>query len=773
MFEGKNIHLSPVDGKRLCSFSRKLCKQRRLNGYGFCIRHILEDCHAPFKQCEFTIKSNSEKCFNPVPKSATRIYCNNHLQVLGLLPKHCNKKKPVSKKPITKPRKEVKPDKMKKKSENAASTTKEKRKRKKGRSAKDICNAENIRVDNWQSSMVKMMKTSGQCCEQWKQKTLNTTVSAFRDTRQTAATDENVLDYYVVKDECAEFSKSEAYQSVILASPERVHHNTLRADSISFQERKILCKLKHQYGQLKQVVKAKQESGLLSYAVLSKLAASARCDPLQTANVLNTSNNGTFSSKIFRPRRHQAVYKVPCCLVVGNTRCPNAALPYMKYCSDHCTEDWDQLLFSKAVKHRAKKTSSACTTILSFLQDEETSQIHWKRKGDVVTHCKNKQRKQSVNTKQTSINKKTRLKRTMKKSSSSVSLKAQMQKKFSIPHKPVQKLNAHVNSTLRKSVDDENKVLDVVNDSTTLSEDAETTEDSSSEEEDSGSDTLTPEEAFHLPPGSLSSFSTPVDDEDSFSNIRRNCEVEDDDEFIRCSNSFEPFEPGSQLGRDLTSPTLNQLSSTDFDAFNMLLSPTKSLNPTAIISPRSSTLMAAFSSVSTMTSVNAMHKSLLARQKSDAHDRATTSLKITPVNVGNTSRKICFNAGCTAKHDNSSSSLSVNIPDTHYQDKRLYKHPTVFTNGKHTKPPSHGHTGVVLTNGIATHHNNSQALITLDENVLSKRYLNDSLLTQPPFFTDTSLFDDIRTDVDSPLEKVNPDIFFSSVFPVAHSAANI
>ena len=55
MFEGQNIHLSPVDGKRLCSFSRKICNQRRLNGYAFCIRHILEDKNSPFKQCP-TIK---------------------------------------------------------------------------------------------------------------------------------------------------------------------------------------------------------------------------------------------------------------------------------------------------------------------------------------------------------------------------------------------------------------------------------------------------------------------------------------------------------------------------------------------------------------------------------------------------------------------------------------------------------------------------------------------------------------------------------------------
>lgn len=67
MFEGKNIHSSPIDGKLLCSYSEKLCKQRRLNGYAFCIRHVLEDKNAPFKQCQYVAKYNGQQCTNPIP----------------------------------------------------------------------------------------------------------------------------------------------------------------------------------------------------------------------------------------------------------------------------------------------------------------------------------------------------------------------------------------------------------------------------------------------------------------------------------------------------------------------------------------------------------------------------------------------------------------------------------------------------------------------------------------------------------------------------------
>lgn len=72
MYEGKHIHFSEVDNKPLCSYSPKLCKQRRLNGYAFCIRHVLEDKTAPFKQCEYVAKYNSQRCTNPIPKAEDR-----------------------------------------------------------------------------------------------------------------------------------------------------------------------------------------------------------------------------------------------------------------------------------------------------------------------------------------------------------------------------------------------------------------------------------------------------------------------------------------------------------------------------------------------------------------------------------------------------------------------------------------------------------------------------------------------------------------------------
>lgn len=71
MFEGRNVHYSN-DNKPLCSFSGKLCKLRRLNGYGFCVRHILEDPDAPYHQCSFVVKSSGQRCSSAIPASHDR-----------------------------------------------------------------------------------------------------------------------------------------------------------------------------------------------------------------------------------------------------------------------------------------------------------------------------------------------------------------------------------------------------------------------------------------------------------------------------------------------------------------------------------------------------------------------------------------------------------------------------------------------------------------------------------------------------------------------------
>jgi len=58
----------PVEGL-FCMYSHRVCMQNQLEGFEFCLKHILEDKNAPFKQCCYTSTKNGKKCNNAAPKS--------------------------------------------------------------------------------------------------------------------------------------------------------------------------------------------------------------------------------------------------------------------------------------------------------------------------------------------------------------------------------------------------------------------------------------------------------------------------------------------------------------------------------------------------------------------------------------------------------------------------------------------------------------------------------------------------------------------------------
>lgn len=63
---GAHIHRNS-EGKLLCSYSDKLCSQRRLEGYAFCFKHILEDASSPFRRCQFYNEQSRKQCTIPIP----------------------------------------------------------------------------------------------------------------------------------------------------------------------------------------------------------------------------------------------------------------------------------------------------------------------------------------------------------------------------------------------------------------------------------------------------------------------------------------------------------------------------------------------------------------------------------------------------------------------------------------------------------------------------------------------------------------------------------
>eukprot|EP00096_Caligus_rogercresseyi_P016528 TRINITY_DN921_c0_g1_i1.p1 TRINITY_DN921_c0_g1~~TRINITY_DN921_c0_g1_i1.p1 ORF type:complete len:480 (-),score=126.30 TRINITY_DN921_c0_g1_i1:839-2278(-) len=62
----------------LCRYGGYLCHRERLKHYDFCLRHILEDKTAPFKQCTYNIKSQ-KRCLRPAPRADKKDgYCAEH-----------------------------------------------------------------------------------------------------------------------------------------------------------------------------------------------------------------------------------------------------------------------------------------------------------------------------------------------------------------------------------------------------------------------------------------------------------------------------------------------------------------------------------------------------------------------------------------------------------------------------------------------------------------------------------------------------------------------
>ena len=231
--------------------------------------------------------------------------------------------------------------------------------------------------------------------------------------------------------------------------------------------------------------------------------------------------------------------------------------------------------------------------------------------------------------------------------------------------------------------------------------------DTSESESDSENDILTPEEGFRVPQGTLSNFNL-QSDEDSFTRLQNsNMNYEDDDELMQCRNQFQ-FDSTS-LSRDISSsPTLNQLSSSGFDhSFKMFLSPTKNTSVQSVISPLTTSFFSSFEK-------NEEHKS-----KSDSDSGQNRCGKETPLQI------------TPLKHQDNS------------------KSPGIIQDGQQNSDD-------LITPRISNLFNSSN-------NSIRKSFNSEPLFTQSDIANTT--FDNIETDVgEISLEKVNPDIYFSSAF---------
>ncbi|XP_051865343.1 KAT8 regulatory NSL complex subunit 2 [Pristis pectinata] len=78
---GRLTPIPRVQETLACSFSHRPCSQPRLEGQEFCLKHILEDKNAPFKQCSYVSSKNSRRCPNAAPKPEKKdgvVFCAEH-----------------------------------------------------------------------------------------------------------------------------------------------------------------------------------------------------------------------------------------------------------------------------------------------------------------------------------------------------------------------------------------------------------------------------------------------------------------------------------------------------------------------------------------------------------------------------------------------------------------------------------------------------------------------------------------------------------------------
>ncbi|XP_014677149.1 PREDICTED: KAT8 regulatory NSL complex subunit 2-like [Priapulus caudatus] len=83
----------PIEGL-FCNYSHRICMQTRIEGSEYCIRHILEDKNAPYKQCSYVSSKHGRRCHGATPKSDKRDgYCAEHAKKTTVMRQRALRKK--------------------------------------------------------------------------------------------------------------------------------------------------------------------------------------------------------------------------------------------------------------------------------------------------------------------------------------------------------------------------------------------------------------------------------------------------------------------------------------------------------------------------------------------------------------------------------------------------------------------------------------------------------------------------------------------------------
>ncbi|XP_059620244.1 KAT8 regulatory NSL complex subunit 2 [Phlebotomus argentipes] len=66
------LHVEIENKTKACAFTKHDCTLPRLVGFEYCLKHILQDPKAPYKQCAYAYPITGKKCLQPAPKYESR-----------------------------------------------------------------------------------------------------------------------------------------------------------------------------------------------------------------------------------------------------------------------------------------------------------------------------------------------------------------------------------------------------------------------------------------------------------------------------------------------------------------------------------------------------------------------------------------------------------------------------------------------------------------------------------------------------------------------------
>lgn len=85
----EQLHAEIENKTKACSNIVYDCTLPRIEGFGYCLKHILQDPKAPYKQCAYLYPINGKRCTQPAPKYDPKkdiftSYCFEHSRLSQL-----------------------------------------------------------------------------------------------------------------------------------------------------------------------------------------------------------------------------------------------------------------------------------------------------------------------------------------------------------------------------------------------------------------------------------------------------------------------------------------------------------------------------------------------------------------------------------------------------------------------------------------------------------------------------------------------------------------